>query len=143
MWDDGNAFCSVSIDPLLVLVCVNNTSKTHGRVTRGGSFGINVLAEDSTEISRFCARPGQDKFLPADWLAPPRRAWSAPALARSLSFLDCEVYRQFPAGTHGVLIGRVMGVGLAEEDGRGPLVHFRGNSYALAPFVADGEVSRR
>lgn len=144
----ATAFCSVSMDPFLVLVCVDNASKTHRRVLRGGSFGINILAEDGGEVSEFCARPGLDKFLPDEWLATARRAWSAPAIADSLAFLDCEVYRRFPAGTHGVLIGRVVGIGLQERDNeRGPLVHFRGSSHALAqlsgePTVAVGQVLR-
>lgn len=131
----ATAFCSVSMDPHLVLVCVNNGSRTHGRMVGAGSFGVNILPDDGKEVADFCARPGTDKFIPEEWLAPSDRAWSAPALDSALGFLDCEVYRRFPAGTHGVLIGRVMGIGLAGDGAGRPLVHFRGASHGLVPLA--------
>lgn len=122
----ATAFSSVSADPLLVLVCVNRETRTYGDIVRGGSFGVNLLAAGMEEHSRYCAAAGADKSLPAHWLADAGPRWSAPALDGSMAFLDCEVYRKFPAGTHEVIIGMVRAVGLAAPPtAPEPLVHFR------------------
>lgn len=139
----ATAFCSVSVEPLLVLVCVNRSSRTYSQILRGGSFGVNVLSESALHISAFCARPGSDKSLPEEWLVPVPGA-SAPALDGSIAFLDCEVYRHFPAGTHGVIVGRVCAIALdtALDDGstdtvsdKGstrPLLHYRGKYHGVS-----------
>ncbi|HEX3959333.1 MAG TPA: flavin reductase family protein [Trebonia sp.] len=122
----ATAFSSVSTDPLLVLVCVNREARTRHDIVSGGSFGVNLLAAGMEEHSRYCSSPGADKSLPAQWLADAGPRWSAPALTGSLAFLDCEVYRQFPAGTHEVIIGQVRAIGMeAEPAAPEPLVHFR------------------
>lgn len=125
----ATAFCSVSTDPFLVLVCINRSTRTHSDVLSGGSFGVNLLEGNGVEVSAYCSRPGTDKLLPSEWLVDGGARWSAPALRHSLAFLDCEVYRHFPAGTHGVIIGKVCAVGLSETSDEGitdPLIHFRG-----------------
>ena len=134
----ATAFCSVSFDPLLVLVCVNSSSGTYDRILRSGSFGVNVLSSASQEVSAYCARPGADKYLPAGWLSDQGQVCSAPAMEGALAYLDCEVFRRFPAGTHGVVIGRVHAVGLDDpgpggvEEATSPLIHFRGGYRQLA-----------
>jgi flavin reductase (DIM6/NTAB) family NADH-FMN oxidoreductase RutF len=155
----ATAFSSVSADPLLVLICVHGETLTYDRLIRTGYFGINMLAAGSEHISDYCSRPASSKILPPDWLVQDA-AWSAPALANSLSFLDCELYRHFPAGTHRVIIGRVRGIGLASgstvfsdataQNGStadsvvGPLVHYQGGYHDLHPAasVQTQEISR-
>ena len=132
----ATAFSSVSTDPLLVLVCVNREARTRHDILRGGSFGVNLLAAGMEEHSQYCASPGADKSLPAEWLADAGPRWSAPALKGSVAFLDCEVYRQFPAGTHEVIIGQVRAVGMETEPAAlEPLVHFRRHYRRLAALA--------
>lgn len=133
MWGDderplgmtATAFSSVSMDPLLVLVCVNRSTRTYEHIARAGHFGVNVLGSAARDLSDYCARPGADKQLERHWLAPGQ--WQCPALAGALAFLDCEVDQDVVAGTHAVLIGRVRAIGL-ERDAADPLplVHYRG-----------------
>jgi len=54
----ANAFTSVSLDPLLVLVCVDHKARTHAHLHSKKRFGVNVLAEDQRNISQYYARPG-------------------------------------------------------------------------------------
>jgi flavin reductase (DIM6/NTAB) family NADH-FMN oxidoreductase RutF len=135
LWDaDGRplgmtatAFASVSVDPLLILVCVNRSTRTYDRIAESGRFGVNILGSPARDISDHCARPGADKALPAEWLTT-RPGWRSPALAGALAFLDCAVDQDVPAGTHAVLIGRVGGIGLSSAAGQHePLLHFRGS----------------
>ncbi|HVA09996.1 MAG TPA: flavin reductase family protein, partial [Acidimicrobiales bacterium] len=134
----ATAFCSVSVDPLLVLVCVNQATRTHERILRSGAFGVNVLSDAATEVAAFCARSGSDKFLPDELLAEVPASWAAPALNGVLAYLDCEVYRRFPAGTHGVVIGRVRGIALDDgSDGvpSRPLLHYQGTYHSVVALA--------
>lgn len=134
MWDDqhnplgmtATAFSSVSIDPLLVLVCVNRSTRTYDHITETRRFGVNILGSVAREISDYCSRPGADKYLNPQWLAQ-CPDWRTPALSGALAFLDCEVDKDVEAGTHAVLIGTVRGIGISSASAHHePLLHFRG-----------------
>lgn len=134
LWDEdgvprgmtATAFSSVSVEPLLILVCVNRSSRTYEQIARQGRFGVNILGSVAREISDHCARPGADKGLRPDWLAE-AESWRSPALSGALAFLDCEVDQEVHAGTHAVLIGAVQGIGLSTIAAHHePLLHFRG-----------------
>jgi flavin reductase (DIM6/NTAB) family NADH-FMN oxidoreductase RutF len=134
MWDaedrplgmTATAFASVSVDPLLILVCINRSTRTYDHIASTGRFGVNTLGSAAREISDYCARPGSDKWLKPQWLAR-NPDWHAPALSGALAYLDCETDQDIAAGTHAVLIGRVRGIGLdAAAPRHEPLLHFRG-----------------
>jgi flavin reductase (DIM6/NTAB) family NADH-FMN oxidoreductase RutF len=127
----ATAFSSVSMDPLLVLICVHEETRTYDRLLRSGYFGVNILSAHAEEISTYCSRPGGTKVLPREWLVDAPQ-WTAPAVTGALAFLDCEIYRHFPAGSHRVVVGRVRGIGLAEgSPGDNPLVHYQGAYHTL------------
>jgi flavin reductase (DIM6/NTAB) family NADH-FMN oxidoreductase RutF len=136
----ATAFSSVSMDPLLVLVCVNRATRTYQHVARRGRFAVNILGADAQEISDFCSRPGGDKTLAQRWLAENNR-WQSPTLAGALVVLDCRVHQDIEAGTHAVLIGEVVGIGMnREHQDAEPLVHFRG---AYRRLTANGATRMR
>lgn len=144
MWDESDnpvgmtatAFSSVSIDPLLVLVCINRSTRTFQHIESTGRFGVNILGAAAREISDYCSRPGADKYLDRGWLAEDAEQWKCPALAGALAFLDCEVDQDIEAGTHAVLIGAVQGIGLnAAAQEHEPLLHFRGSYRQLESAV--------
>lgn len=137
----ATAFSSVSLDPRLVLICLHNETRTYERLLRSGYFGVNLLAAGAEEISNHCSRPGGTKVLPPEWLLD-RPQWTSPAVRGSLAFLDCEIYRYFPAGSHYIVVGQVRGIGLAETpqdpadpvdpvDPVDPLVYFQGAYHTL------------
>jgi len=116
-----NAFTSVSLEPPLVLVSLERTTRTHGLVERAGIFGVTILAEDQREVSeRFAGRVSDraDRFagLEVDTLVS-----GVPFLRGGLAYLDCRVVQRIPAGTHTLFIGEVIA---AQGDGGGaPLVY--------------------
>jgi len=137
VWDgDGrpygmtaSAFTSVSVDPQLVLVCLNRGCRTYREIRAESAFGVNILGQQGREIADHCARPGVDKTLPADWLRGPTLNESgnesAPHLRDALAFVDCALDSEIPAGGHAILVGSVRSIRLAES-GQAPLVYFRG-----------------
>jgi len=125
----ATAMCSVSVDPLLVLVCVNRSTRTHDEILAGGRFGVSILGLGGHSISKQCARPGADKTLDSSWLVPDAEC-ATPVLRDAIAHLDCAVHDTYAAGTHTVILGRVEAVGVA--DGGEPLIHFRGCYRQLA-----------
>lgn len=131
----ATAFSSVSVDPLLVLVCINRSARTYGYIARAGRFAVNILGSAAREIADYCARPGADKSLEPAWLAATDR-WQSPALAGALVVLDCAVDQDLHAGTHAVLIGQVDGIGINRDYHHSePLLHFRGAYHQLQKTV--------
>lgn len=127
----ATAFCSVSMEPPLVLICVNRDTRTYDLIVESGRFGVSMLSGGSTEVSNHCARPGADKRLPEDWLVDddPSRT---PVLASALVHADCSIHEQQEAGTHAVFIGQVEHVHFGED--ADPLLYFKGSYRKL---VAD------
>jgi flavin reductase (DIM6/NTAB) family NADH-FMN oxidoreductase RutF len=143
LWDrDGRplgmtatAFTSVSVDPLLILVCVNRSTRTYDRIAETRRFGVNILGSPAREISDYCARPGADKALRPEWLTR-GNGWHTPALSGALAYLDCEIDQDVRAGTHAVLIGSVDGIGLSGGlPQHEPLLHFRGSYRQLQDTI--------
>lgn len=122
----ATAFTSVSTEPLLVLVCVNRDTRTYANIAARAMFAVNILGSHAQEISDYCARPGADKGLDPRWLntdAP----WRSPTLSGALVVLDCEIDQDIGAGTHAVLIGRVLAIGMNKNfENDEPLLRFRG-----------------
>lgn len=100
----ATAFSSVSLDPPLVLVCLDNNSATYRAVLEAPAFGIHFLPEDGQALSGAFARRGVDKFAECTW-APGE--FGAPMIAGALVCLECQVEALYEAGDHTVVIGRV------------------------------------
>ena len=117
----ANAITSVSLDPPLVLVCVNVGADTHAAIEGSGRFAINVLPAEAESLARRFADHGRlDKFQGVGWRA---EISGAPVLDRALAWVDCAVVGAYPGGDHTVFVGRVLGA-----DGRSgePLLFYRG-----------------
>ena len=121
----ANAFASVSLDPMLVLVCVDHTTRTHAHLHAKKRFGINVLCEDHRGISEYYARPERDHDN-AEVEAGARfdrTAHGTPVLQGALAYLECRLHSAQVAGDHTIFIAEVEDV--VVRDGK-PLLFFRG-----------------
>ena len=121
----ANAFASVSLDPLLVLVCVDHKARTHTYLHARKRFGVNVLSESQREISEYYARPTQT-HQDAEQEAGARfdrTLHGTPLLHGALAYLECRLHTAQDAGDHTIFIAEVEDVVVREGE---PLLYFRG-----------------
>ncbi len=121
----ANAFASVSLDPLLVLVCVDHSTRTHAHMHAKKRFGINVLCEDQRAISEYYARPARTHEHAESEAGArfERTVHGTPRLQGALAYLECRLHSAEQAGDHTIFIAEVEDVVVQDGD---PLLFFRG-----------------
>lgn len=122
-----NSFTSVSLDPPLVLWCMDKKSDRYHAFTRAKSYTVSILGTDHQEVSSRLAKQGNHSL---DGIALKPTRSGSPALADALAVFECEAEAVHEAGDHAILIGRVVHFARAEDGA--PLVFFRGKYGALA-----------
>lgn len=121
------SFFSLSLDPALVGFCVDRSSGSWARMSGSGSFCVNVLGAHQEDVCRVFAMSGEDKFLGIGW--KPAESGS-PLLDGVLAWIDCALEDTHDGGDHHIVVGRVLGLGVADEGE--PLVFYRGGYANLA-----------
>jgi flavin reductase (DIM6/NTAB) family NADH-FMN oxidoreductase RutF len=111
------AFSAVSLEPPLVLVCVDNRSEAHLGFRESGLFAVSVLAEDQQAMSRRFAAGGAAKFAGLELIPGQSGVLLVPG---ALAHVECRVVATHPGGDHTIYVGEV--VALAASPGL-PLVH--------------------
>jgi flavin reductase (DIM6/NTAB) family NADH-FMN oxidoreductase RutF len=120
----ANAFASVSLSPLLILICVDHRAHMLPFLHREERFGVSVLKEHQQAISEFFAQPGQNEDVEDRLNIRFRRSPSGiPMLEGTLAQLSCHVASSYVAGDHTIFIGEVKTVDISEGL---PLLFFRG-----------------
>ncbi len=127
----ANAVTSVSLDPPLVLVCVQRDNQTHPRLKQAGSFAMNILAADQQDLSDRYAYLGPKD---CSGLELSRAVTGAPILPGTLGHVDCEVREIFAAGDHDIFLGEIVAGELAEGE---PLLYYQGGYRQLAAPAAE------
>ena len=122
----ANSVASVSLEPLLVLVCLDRAAASHACIVDGGAFAISILSGDDEEIARRFSRGSRrDRF---DGLETRQEVTGSPILERSLAWLDCRVAEIHDGGDHSIVVGEVLA---CEARGGEPLVFFRGRYHRM------------
>ena len=124
-----NAFASVSLDPPLVLICIDRRSEVHAGLVEAGRFNVSVLAETQEEYSRRFAGGGPLKF---EGIELPLAPNGLPVIPEALAALQCRLAATHGAGDHTIYIGEVEG--LEVRPGR-PLI-YHGSAYRRLASVA-------
>ena len=120
----ASAFCSVSLRPPLVLVCVDHLTETYLHLRERCCFGVSMLREDQEAWSEFFADPERNPDAANRLGITYRNMHSGmPVLAKALAQLDCKVVEAHPAGDHSIFVGHVEEVSVQEGT---PLLYFRG-----------------
>jgi flavin reductase (DIM6/NTAB) family NADH-FMN oxidoreductase RutF len=121
----ANAFASVSLDPLLVLVCVDHNASTHAHLHARKRFGINVLGEDQRTISEYYSRPERthERAEAEAGARFERTKHGTPMLRGSLAYLECRLHSAQDAGDHTIFIAEVEDAVVRKGD---PLLFFWG-----------------
>jgi flavin reductase (DIM6/NTAB) family NADH-FMN oxidoreductase RutF len=121
----ANSFTSVSLDPALVLVCVENDSRFHEAIAHAGAWSVSVLEAGQRGRARWFATRGRPLVGQFD-STPTTRSDGTGALLLdgALAALDCRTVAVHPAGDHDIVVGEVLGLRLPRPDGE-PLLYFR------------------
>ncbi|MEU9510727.1 flavin reductase family protein [Micromonospora sp. NPDC048170] len=106
----ANSFTSVSLDPPLVLVCVDRNAVMHACLSETPAFAVSVLTDDQQQVARYFAdgrRPlGSEQFDQVDWR--PGQTTGAPLITDALAHFECEVWRTYDGGDHTIFLGRLL-----------------------------------
>lgn len=125
----ASAFTSVSLDPPLVLVCVDKSARFHQAIALTRTWAVSVLADAQVEAARWLATRGRP--LPGQLDGVPHRrgtASGAALLAGALCWLECRTWEIYDGGDHSIVVGQVLSVEIgADVD---PMVYFRGDLQA-------------
>lgn len=116
----ASAVTSLSLEPPMLLICMNKQSETGRAVAASRCFGVNILGADQVELAERFAQKGGDKFA---GVPVSSGAWGEPLFDEALATLECRVAEQTTGGTHMVFLAEV--VSGAARSGT-PLAYFRG-----------------
>ncbi len=123
----ATAVCSVSLDPPLILVCIDRTADCYESFLTAEVLAVNLLQERQEGVSRRFAQKVARKF---DGIGYRSGVTGAPILADVLAYVECRIRARHPGGDHTILVGEAVAHGLASPpDACSPLLHYRG-SYA-------------
>ena len=121
----ASAFCSVSLDPPLILICVDHKSQSYPHLRESGRFAINILSQEHEQLSRRFASSRLDKF---DGVPFKVGALDVPLIDAALAYLECRTVSAHVEGDHTIFVGRVEAVGAGEGE---PLLYYRGKYHRL------------
>jgi len=124
-----SAFSSVSLDPPLVLVCIDLTAECHPVLLAAGRFAVNILGQDQREVSRRFATKGLDRF---DGVPSRPGATGMPLLDGALGVLECRTVAAHPAGDHTIFVGEVEAAAAGAEP---PLLYCSGRYGRFSPLA--------
>lgn len=116
----ASAVASLTLDPPMLLACVNKQTGTENAISHSGAFAVNILDEDQGEMAMRFARPDSDKFQGVE---VSYGELGEPVLDGVLAHLECRVAEQVTGGTHSVFLAEVQ---KAEAREGTPLTYFRG-----------------
>lgn len=122
----ANSLASVSLRPLLVLVCLSRSAVSHGCVIEGGAFAVSILGSDDRELAdRFARGERDERFDDGTWRT---ESTGSPVLERALAWLDCRVRDVHDGGDHSIVVGEVVACGAGSG---APLVFYRGEYHRI------------
>lgn len=129
----ASAFCSLSADPPLVLVCLARTAECFPAFMTATSVAIHVIQPDHEQLAKKFATRGADKFTGSGFALSDR---GLPVMTDASAVLECSVYERYDGGDHVIIVGRVEDAILGEHD---PVVYFRRDFHRL-PLPAESDV---
>jgi 3-hydroxy-9,10-secoandrosta-1,3,5(10)-triene-9,17-dione monooxygenase reductase component len=130
----ASSFTSVSLDPALVLVCLNRAARSFDAVVRAGQMAIHVLADDQHAVARGFAAQRGERGMVCRWHKNER---GYAILERYFALLECRVTDVHDAGDHAIVVSQVEAIDGPAARGR-PLVYHDGNMFGLAALNSHG-----
>ena len=124
----ANGIASISLEPMLAMVCVGHSAKTYPILESTGKFGINILAENQKAIGEYYAKSDTPDGVASPAIFKFTKA-GTPFLEGSLASMDCQVINAHKEGDHTVFIGEVSEIEVSEGS---PLLFYTGKWMTLA-----------
>ena len=115
-----SAFCSVSLDPPLVLICIEKITGSHHAFEESGRFTINILSDSEVHLSEHFASLLEDKFAGVDYAVDEH---GIPILTGSIATLQCRLFKTLDGGDHSIFLGEVEHVIVRDAE---PLIYYKG-----------------
>ena len=116
-----SAFCSVSLEPPLILICIDKNAGSHDAFEESKSFVVNILSEDQQHISNHFALPIPDKFDGMDYST---NGNEIPVLRDTLVNLECNLKEAYEGGDHTIFVGEIEKSHISEGE---PLIYSQGS----------------
>lgn len=126
----ANAVASLSLNPVMLLICVDKTAHSHETITAAGAFAVNILTSDQEAVSRLFAKHADPE--PGSLRGQPHRlgATGAPILSDCLAYMECRVATVLDGGDHSIFLGEVVAEAVIRDDAK-PLLFYRGGYASL------------
>ena len=116
-----SSFTSVSLEPPLILVCIDRGAASHDKLITAETFAVSMLAEDQADVARrFAAEPAETRFEEVAWR---KASDGSPVLDGAAAWLECVTSGVMPGGDHSIVLARVIASGSSD---RGALLFFGG-----------------
>lgn len=115
-----SAFCSLSLKPPLILICIDHGTVLHRILEKAAAFAVNVLATDQEALARRFSDPDNNRF---DGTSYERGSNGAAVLSGVAAHLECARTHRFEGGDHTIFVGSVEA---AETSDLHPLLYYRG-----------------
>jgi flavin reductase (DIM6/NTAB) family NADH-FMN oxidoreductase RutF len=118
----ASSFCSVSLDPPLVLVCIAKHVRSHEFIKKSGVFAVNILGADQLDWGmRFAGLKPEikDRFNGINYTSA---VTCSPILPGTLGWVDCEVHQAYAGGDHTIFVGEVVAGDVSEKSQ--PLLYY-------------------
>jgi len=105
----ANAVTSLSLDPMLVLVCVDKNADTHDILLEAGFFAVNILARDQEELCvKLASKKGENWSHGVETVPHHTAQTGAPIIDGAIAYLDCRTVTEHHGGDHTIFVGEVL-----------------------------------
>jgi flavin reductase (DIM6/NTAB) family NADH-FMN oxidoreductase RutF len=126
----ANAVTSLSLDPTMILICVEKSTHTHGVLERGGVFAVNILGDHQEQVSRLFAKRAEPEINSLRGERFTLGVTGVPVLEDCLAYLECRVAQVFEGGDHSIFLGQVVAASVVQD--AEPLLFYRSQYRRLA-----------
>jgi flavin reductase (DIM6/NTAB) family NADH-FMN oxidoreductase RutF len=127
----ANAVTSVSMEPMLVLVCVEVEARFHEAIVESGTWGVSILSAAQRPTADWLSTRGRPLHGQLDRIPHHRGTTGVALLEDALATIECQTTDIHPAGDHSIVVGEVVSLAVAEHPGEA-LTYFR-SRYGVMP----------
>lgn len=110
-----NSFTSVSLRPLLVLICVDLNSQALPFFRESRVFAVNILTQEQEALSNCFATSSEERYTHFCHATYDTAATGSPILDGAMAFVDARITSEYPGGDHAIFLGEVQAMGYGEE----------------------------